>query len=43
MDIDCRTGSEWLKRYNENGVEGLKPDYKSRGRKCNLSYEQLNQ
>ena len=41
LDIDRRTGSEWLRRYNENGVEGLIPHFNERGRKCLLSDEQL--
>lgn len=41
FDIDRRTGSEWLKRFNENGVKGLKPHFDERGRKCLLSDEQL--
>jgi len=43
LDISTRTGSEWLRRYNESGVEGLKPHYNERGRKCKLSDEQLKQ
>lgn len=43
LDIDRCTGTNWLKRYNENGVEGLKPHYNERGRKCKLSDEQLKQ
>ena len=43
LDIDRRTGSEWLKRYNENGVEGLVPRYNERGKKCMLSDEQLKE
>ena len=42
FDIDRRTGSEWLRRYNENGVEGLIPHFNERGRKCKLSDEQLD-
>ena len=41
LDIDSRTGSRWLKKYNEGGVEGLKPKYELRGNKCKLSDEQL--
>ena len=37
LDIDRRTGSEWLRKYNENGVEGLIPHFNKRGRKCLLS------
>ena len=43
LDIDRRTGSEWLRKYNENGVEGLIPHFNKRGRKCLLSDEQLKQ
>ena len=43
FDIDRRTCSEWLRRYNEHGVDGLKSDFSSRGRKCKLSDEKLNQ
>ena len=43
LDIDRRTGSEWLRKYNENGVEGLIPHFNERGRKCLLSDEQLKQ
>ena len=43
LDIDRRTGSEWLKRYNENGIEGLIPRYNERGKKCRLSDEQLKE
>lgn len=42
LDINRRTGWQWLKRYNEQGVEGLKPKYNLRGSKCKLSDEQLN-
>ena len=41
FDIDRRTGSEWLRRYNENAVEGLIPCFNERGKKCKLSDEQL--
>ena len=41
LDIDPRTGSEWLRRYNKNGVEGLIPHFNDRGKKCKLSDEQL--
>ena len=41
LDIDPQTGSRWLKRYNEGGIEGLKPKYELRGCKCKLSEEQL--
>ena len=43
LDIDRRTGSEWLRKYNENGVEGLIPHFNERGRKCLLSDKQLKQ
>ena len=43
LDINRRTGYEWLKRYNENGVEGLIPHFNERGRKCLLSDEQLKE
>ena len=43
LDIDRRTGSEWLRKYNENGVEGLIPHFNKCGRKCLLSDEQLKQ
>lgn len=43
LDIDRRTGSIWLKQCNENGIEGLIPNYSARGRKCRLSDEQLKQ
>ena len=32
FDIDRRTGSEWLRRYNENAVEGLIPHFNERGK-----------
>ena len=41
LDIDARTGSRWLKRYNEMGIDGLKPKFELRGTKCKLSDEQL--
>ena len=41
LDIDARTGSRWLKRYNEMGIDGLKPKFELRGSKCKLSDEQL--
>lgn len=43
LDISPRTGTEWLRRYNKNGVEGLKPKYHLRGKKSKLSDEQLKQ
>ena len=27
LDINRQTESEWLKKYNENGVEGLIPHF----------------
>lgn len=41
LGINRSTGTEWLKRFNEEGVEGLKPHYNERGRKCKLSEEDL--
>ena len=43
LDINRRTGHEWLKRYNENGIDGLIPHFNERGRKCLLSDEQLKE
>ena len=43
LDISTRTGTEWLKRYNENGVEGLEPNFHLRGVKSRLSDEQLSE
>ena len=43
LDISSRTGTEWLKRYNENGVEGLEPNFHLRGVKSRLSDEQLSE
>ena len=41
LGINRSTGTEWLKRFNEHGVEGLKPHYNERGRKCKLSDDDL--
>ncbi|RAP49445.1 MAG: hypothetical protein BZ138_07685 [Methanosphaera sp. rholeuAM270] len=41
LGINRSTGTKWLKRFNEDGVEGLKPHYNERGRKCKLSEEDL--
>ena len=43
LDIDRRTGSEWLKNYNEKGVNGLIPHFNERGRKCLLTDEKLKE
>lgn len=41
LDISTRTGTEWLRRYNEYGVEGLEPKFHLRGIKSKLSDEQM--
>ena len=41
LGINRCTGTKWLKRFNENGVEGLKPHYNECGRKCKLSDDDL--
>jgi transposase len=40
IGVRRETGSRWLKRYNENGVEGLMLDYKNCGRHSFLTDEQ---
>ena len=43
MDVDRQTVGQWVKKYDENGIEGLEPDYSNCGRNCKLSDEQLSE
>ena len=43
MDVDRQTVGRWVKKYDENGIEGLEPDYSNCGRNCKLSDEQLSE
>ena len=41
LDIDRRTGSEWLKNYNERGLEGITSNRTKSGSKSKLDKEDL--
>ena len=43
MNVDRQTVGRWVKKYDENGIEGLEPDYSNCGRNCKLSDEQLSE
>lgn len=41
LNVNRQTVGRWVKQYDENGIEGLEPDYSNCGIKCRLSDEQL--
>ena len=41
LNVNRQTVGRWVKLYNENGIEGLEPDYSNCGQKCRLTDEQL--
>lgn len=41
LNVNRQTVGNWVKQYNEHGLEGLEPDYSNCGIKCRLTDEQL--
>lgn len=41
IGVSRKTGERWVKLYNENGIDGLLPDYSKCGLKSKLSDEKL--
>lgn len=43
IDYNRHTVGRWVKLYDEQGFEGLEPDYSNCGAECRLTDEQLNE
>ena len=43
FNVHRKTAENWVKLYNEYGLEGLEPDYSNCGLHCRLSDDQLEE
>ena len=43
VNVHRKTAENWVKLYNENGLDGLEPNYSNCGLNCKLSNEQLSE
>lgn len=43
FNVDRRTIWLWEKKYDEEGIEGLKPKYHNSGKKCKLTDKQIEE
>ncbi len=41
VNVHRKTAENWVKLYNENGLDGLEPDYSNCGQTCRLTDDQL--
>ena len=41
VNVHRKTAENWVKSYNENGLDGLEPNYSNCGLECKLSDQQL--
>ena len=41
VNVHRKTAENWVKAYNENGLDGLEPNYSNCGLDCKLSDQQL--